>query len=258
MREICSSENKIYKTCKQLSEKKHRDKLGLYLIEGDNALSEVLKNEVDIDFVLVPEHAKENFLSKFPELEEKGILLPDKLFNSLSETETPQGFLTAVKKGVLDKESFLDKVKDKNILVLDRLQDPGNIGTIIRTADAAGYGGIIFLKGSADPYAPKVVRAAAGSVFRTPIFFADNPKEVLAIAKESGKRVFATGFNTDKYYYDVDLKKDAMVLIGNEGNGLCDELFTGADVIIKIPMEGNIDSLNAAVAAALIMYETKR
>ena len=114
------------------------------------------------------------------------------------------------------------------------------------------------IKGTADLYSPKIVRATAGSLFRMPVYAADSPDEAVEILEAAGKKILATGFDTDPYYYDVDMKKDTGLIIGNEGNGISDELMQQAHKIIKIPMDGEIDSLNAAVAAGILMYEAVR
>ena len=145
-----------------------------------------------------------------------------------------------------------------NYIVLDRLQDPGNIGTILRTADAAGFELAVLVKGTADPYSPKVVRSAAGSLFRVPICFVDGPDELIGLVHENGKRLIATALEAEKAYYDCDLKEDAAIVIGNEGNGIDRELLKRADEIITIPMAGNTESLNAAVSAGILMYERIR
>lgn len=145
-----------------------------------------------------------------------------------------------------------------NIIVLDRLQDPGNIGTILRTADAAGYMGAILMKGTADIYSPKIARAAAGSLFRLPVLLVDTPEHAIQILKDHKKKIIGTTPNCDSYYYDVDMKKDVALIIGNEGNGACDEFLSQAELKIKIPMEGTIESLNAAVSAGILMYESVR
>lgn len=183
-----------------------------------------------------------------------------KLFSRLAQTETSQGILAVVEKRQMDRERFCGEIKKGagNVILLDRLQDPGNIGTIIRTADAAGYSGVITMKGTADLFSPKIVRAAAGSLFRMPVFSAEDPKEAVSILEETEKTILATGFDTELYYYDVDMRRNTGLIIGNEGNGISDDLMKLAHKVIKIPMDGDIDSLNAAVAAGILMYESVR
>jgi TrmH family RNA methyltransferase len=209
--------------------------------------------------------------------------LTSQLFRKLSDTETPQGIMAVVKKQALGETEFfgskynLDYRNQKdensipagqsgegkrfapsNVVILDRLQDPGNIGTILRTADAAGYLGAILLKGTADIYSPKIVRAAAGSLFRLPVFMTETPGQTIDLLRKHKKKIVCTTLNTDHYYYDVNLAQDAAVIIGNEGNGVCREFLTESDLQVKIPMEGTIESLNAAVAAGILMYESVR
>lgn len=141
---------------------------------------------------------------------------------------------------------------------MDRLQDPGNIGTIIRTAEAAGYKGIIIVKGTGDVYSPKVVRAAAGSVLRMPMIKAEGPEDVSEFCKEYGKRLIGTSVRNAKPFYQLDLTNNVALVIGNEGNGMSSELEDLSCENIMIPMEGDNESLNAAVAAGIIMYQSIR
>jgi TrmH family RNA methyltransferase len=191
--------------------------------------------------------------------------MPPGLFSKLSDTETPQGVMAVVKKRIYTEEEFFTpfasgsgRGEASNTIVLDRLQDPGNIGTILRTADAAGYMGIILLKGTADVYSPKIVRAAAGSLFRLPILTADTPGQVVGILKRCGKKIICTAPVGDRFYYDIDLAENTAIVIGNEGNGVCEEFMKHSDLLVKIPMEGTVESLNAAVAAGVLMYESVR
>ncbi len=145
-----------------------------------------------------------------------------------------------------------------NVLVLDRLQDPGNIGTAIRTADAAGFRDILVMKGTADIFSPKTVRAAAGSLYRVRFSFESDPNEALRLLKSLGKKTVCTSPSAKKAYFEEDIAHDTALIIGNEANGACDEFMQGSDIRILIPMEGSIESLNAAAAASIIMYESVR
>ena len=167
--------------------------------------------------------------------------------------------MIVVKKPNLTAEDLAARIKDTdNVVVMDRLQDPGNIGTIIRTAEGAGYKAVITVKGTGDVFSPKTIRAAAGSVFRMPILQVEDNKALRALTDNMRKKLVVTGFHTDKYYFDEDLSKGVALVIGNEGNGVSEELMEMADVIVKIPMDGHLESLNASVAAGILMYETKR
>ncbi|MBQ1229334.1 MAG: RNA methyltransferase [Firmicutes bacterium] len=253
MRKITSKDNKIVKLCEQLAQKKHRDKLALYLIEGENLVEEAVKNGAGIQTVLV----REGYSGKLSGLEEEAFELDARLFDKLAQTETSQGIIAIVNKPQISREQFIGDAGG-NFVVLDRLQDPGNIGTILRTADAAGYKLAVVMKGTADVFSPKVVRAATGSLFRMPVVFMDSEEELLEFTRAAGKKTVATCFDTDLYYYDVNLKENIALIIGNEGNGISETLIASSDVKIKIPMHGNIESLNASVAAGILMYEAVR
>ena len=253
MREISSKDNKIFRLCEQLSHKKYRDKLGLYLIEGENLLEEAVKNGAAIKTVLMCRDYRGSLFGT----EDKAFCLSDKLFEQLSQTETTQGIMAIVEKPELSPDFFLNR-GGGNFIVLDRLQDPGNIGTILRTADAAGYELAIVMKGTADVFSPKAVRAATGSLFRMPVVFMDSVDELMEFTRAAGKKLVATCFDTDRYYYDENLKENIALIIGNEGSGISRELIECSDLKIKIPMHGNIESLNASVAAGILMYEAVR
>ena len=253
MREISSKDNKIFRLCEQLTHKKYRDKLGLYLIEGENLLEEAVKNGAAIKTVLMCRDYRGSLFGT----EDKAFCLSDKLFEQLSQTETTQGIMAIVEKPELSPDLFLD-IGGGNFIVLDRLQDPGNIGTILRTADAAGYELAIVMKGTADVFSPKAVRAATGSLFRMPVVFMDSVDELMEFTRAAGKKLVATCFDTDRYYYDENLKENIALIIGNEGSGISRELIECSDLKIKIPMHGNIESLNASVAAGILMYEAVR
>lgn len=245
----------------------------MYLLEGPNLIGEALKNQVLPEFLLVDEGDSqgeeirqlcsdyETRLAEAGKLYagEKVLVLESSLFRRLAQTENSQGIAGVVRQPSWSEEAFFQKRRGSgNILVLDRLQDPGNVGTMIRTADAAGYEGILVLKGTVDIFSPKVVRSCTGSLFRMPILFGESPEGALALLRRQGKRVISTGFQTETYYYDVDLKSDVALVLGNEGNGICETFKQQSDQLVKIPMWGSVESLNAAAAAAVLMYEAMR
>ena len=254
MREIRSKDNKIWKRCEQLTMRKYRDRSGLYLIEGENLLDEAIRNHVRIETVLVREDCQKVLP---PEAADKAFLLDARLFDKLAQTVTSQGILAVVAKAEVRKEDFIG-LPGSNFIVLDRLQDPGNIGTILRTADAAGYRLAILMKGTADVYAPKVVRAATGSLFRMPVVSMASTEELVEFTRAAGKKLTATCLDAQRCYYDEDLTHDIALVIGNEGSGVAPALIESSELRIKIPMQGNIESLNAAVAAGVLMYEAMR
>lgn len=254
MREIRSKDNRIVKRCEQLSMRKYRDQFGLYLIEGENLLAEAVKNHARIETVLLREDCQKSLP---PQVADRTFLVDARIFDKLAQTVTSQGILAIVVKEAARKEDFIN-LPGSNFIVLDRLQDPGNIGTILRTADAAGYKLAILMKGTADVYAPKVVRAATGSLFRMPVVSMASAKELAEFTGAAGKKLTATCLDARRWYYDEDLTHDIALIIGNEGNGISRDLIESSDIQIKIPMQGNIESLNAAVAAGVLMYEAMR
>lgn len=264
MKLITSGDNQIYRAAALLKQKKYRDEQNQYLIEGPNLIREAQQNGGMIERILRSEDFTEDLMIReaiAPTLADlETVVLSPALFRKLSDTETPQGILAVVKKPEYTEDEFFATGRNgsANVLVLDRLQDPGNIGTILRTADAAGYLGAILMKGTADIYSPKIVRAAAGSLFRLPFLFADDPGEVIQLLKRHGKTIVSTSPAGSKDYYDADLREHAAVVIGNEGNGVCKEFLEEADILVRIPMEGTIESLNAAVSAGILMYESVR
>ena len=254
MREIRSKDNRIVKRCEQLSMRKYRDQFGLYLIEGENLLAEAVKNHARIETVLLREGCQKSLP---PQVADRTFLVDARIFDKLAQTVTSQGILAIVVKEAARKEDFIN-LPGSNFIVLDRLQDPGNIGTILRTADAAGYKLAILMKGTADVYAPKGVRGATGSLFRMPVVSMASAKELAEFTGAAGKKLTATCLDARRWYYDEDLTHDIALIIGNEGNGISRDLIESSDIQIKIPMQGNIESLNAAVAAGVLMYEAMR
>ena len=261
MKEIISDKNKIFRHALELKKKKYRDKWREYLIEGPNLIEEALKEGMEIKALMVRHEVGPDSPSgmgpAFSEVPGDRIFnLPPSLFSQLSDTVTPQGVMGVV--GMKDTDPYGMDLGDGNIIVLDRLQDPGNIGTILRTADAAGFSLAVFMKGTADPYSPKAVRSAAGSVLRMPVAFFDTNEELSAFLKARNKRLVVSCMDGEKAYFEEDLSSDCAIVVGNEGNGVSDELMEMADVKIRIPMEGDTESLNASMAAGILMYERIR
>ena len=252
---ITSKENSIFRDLVRLSQKKYRDREGRFVAEGPNAVSEALSNDA---VKVVTVIAREG--SAYEEFSEDTKVLSGDLFDRVSDTVTSQGILAVLEKPDRGTPSEIleGALSAGNILVLDRLQDPGNIGTILRTADAAGFDMACFIKGTGDPYSPKIVRAAAGSLFRLPIIFVNDNDELEDLMRQYGKRIIATAMEGDKAYYETDLSENCAIVIGNEGNGVSSDLLRRADEIIRIPMAGNTESLNASVAAGILMYERIR
>lgn len=187
----------------------------------------------------------------FPEI------FSDRVFKEASDTMTPQGVMAVISMKTWDWKSLF-RGERRLILILESLQDPGNLGTILRTGEGAGIDGVILNHTSVDPYMPKVIRSTMGSIYRVPIAVAEDLEPVVSSLKDSGVRVFAAHLKGRKSYYEQDYLKDTCFMIGNEANGLSEPLAQMATDYIRIPMSGQVESLNAGVAAALLMYEAKR
>lgn len=265
MVEILSQDNKKIKYCTNLTRKSFRQKEGKFILEGFKAISEALVTRTELDFLLVRDDVYDLKIldgdSVFIKLleEEQVYKVKDRIFNSISQTETSQGILAVARKPVNTVEAFLSSnSKGANYLVVDLVQDPGNLGTLIRTAEGAGYAGIIVLKGSADVYSPKIVRSTAGAILRSNILFVDNYKQLLDILKKLDKTLVVTDLDGSVSCYDIDISKDIALVLGNEGNGVSRELKEMADVKVFIPMASTLESLNVAVAGGILMYEAVR
>ena len=254
MKTITSKDNPVYKSACRLTRKKYRDDAGMYLIEGVKSLEDALQLGIVIRNIFIREDRA--VPESFPA--EKTSLMDRELFEKLSGTETSQGVIAVADKNITDISSFAGRMGNcnGNVVILDRLQDPGNAGTIIRTAEAAGYRAVIVMSGTADVYSPKVVRAAAGSLFRMQLFSSSDMNETVRILKASGKCIVSADLDTDVMYNSVDLSENIALVIGNEGQGVSRGFLEASDIKVRIPMEGSIESLNAAVAAGILMYQS--
>lgn len=253
MKVIGSSDNKVYKRIRSLQQKKYRDRLSRYLVEGENLVMESLSEGLAAT-VLIRDDRRDLY-DRFAEKDAYSVFMTGDLFRKVAQTETSQGILAEVEKRTYDAAAFKAAAKG-NILVLDGLQDPGNLGTILRTAAAAGYGGAVILKGTADVYAPKVTRAAAGALFRLPMYFAETAEEAAALLKEMGKTIVGTTPRNGVSYLEADLTTGIALVIGNEGNGMSEAALAVCDRNVYIPMHTGMESLNAAVAAGILMYKS--
>ncbi|MBR3769105.1 MAG: RNA methyltransferase [Lachnospiraceae bacterium] len=184
-------------------------------------------------------------------------ILSDELFKKVSDTQTPQGILCVMKQYHYELEDLFQK-ENPLFLILEDIQDPGNLGTMIRTAEGAGVDGIIMTKGTVDIYNPKTIRSTMGSVYRMLFIYTDDLLGVMKQLQEKQVKLYAAHLKGNQFYHQLDFKGATAFLIGNEGNGLKDETADAADVYMKIPMEGKVESLNAAVASVILMYEAAR
>jgi TrmH family RNA methyltransferase len=182
--------------------------------------------------------------------------LADSLFESVSDTVNPQGILAVLgMKRVLLEDAALN---EGILVILDGIRDPGNMGTIIRTADAAGCAGVVITDGCVDLFNPKVLRSTMGSIFHLPVLHCGNTKKAADICRMKGYTVYASQTEGAVSIYEADLSGNAAFVIGSEAEGVSGEVLDSSDVLIRIPMSGRAESLNAAVAAAVIIYEAVR
>lgn len=250
--EIASTSNTKYKYIKSLSQKKNRQKNGEYTVEGVKSVCDAIKSEKLISMIAVSDSFYEQVDFEY---ENYDILkVRDNIFSGICDTDTPQGIIAVIKMENIEFTANTEKV----YIYCDNVTDPGNIGTIIRTADAAGMGGVLLSKGCVDIYNPKTVRASMGSFFHIPIIENTELSELKNL-KQQGFQIIsgAIGDNTIDYV-DTDMKKPTIIVVGNEANGVCEEVISISDYCVKIPIIGMAESLNVAVAASILMYESQR
>lgn len=188
-------------------------------------------------------------------------VVTDEVFQSLSDTQTPQGVMALVQQYHYELKDILPSEGHKNqalIMILEHLQDPGNLGTILRAGEGAGVTGILMDRDTADIYNPKVIRSTMGSVLRVPFVITDDLSQAIADLKHQGVHIYAAHLKGKKAYDQMDYHGPSAFMIGNEGNGLTEKTAALADDYILIPMAGRVESLNAAVASSILMYEAAR
>ncbi len=247
IKEITSTNNSRYKEIKSLKMKKSRMKLRKYTVEGIKSVRDAICASADIDYIAVSEKLNESFDC------ENVYVVSEKIFSGLCDTETPQGVIAVINMPEEDKHISEDRL----YLLCDRVTDPGNMGTIIRICDAVGCG-ILLLEGTVDIYNPKTVRASMGSFFHTKVISQVKICDILKM-KADGYRLLS-GALSDKTqdFREADWNGKVIVAVGNEANGISDEILKISDSCVKIPILGKAESLNVGVAAALLLYEAIR
>lgn len=253
---ISSLNNANIKSLIQLQKKsKYRYSNNIFIVEGIKMFNEAKTNGL-IRAYISESFYKDKSNTSFLENINYDIVA-DNIFKQISDTQTPQGILAVVN---MPKHNSLDILKHQNakILFLEDVRDPGNMGTIIRTAEGAGITGVIISKGSVDIYNPKVIRSTMGSIYRVNFAYVDNFIDTLNIAKQNKVKLYAAHLQGKKYYNEEDYNGKIGILIGNEANGLSNDCVKLADSLIKIPMCGKVESLNVAIASGIIMYEVLR
>ena len=258
MQVISSKDNELIKHIKKLKDKKYRDESNEYIIEGVKLIEEAVKENAKIKKIIICEDTTRtyeiptNIMLEIAKYE--CVYVTDKIFNSITQVTNPQGIMAIIEKNTNNTE--IDFTQDI-IIALDDVQDPGNLGTILRTVDSIGLNQIIISKGTADAFNPKVVRSTMGAIFRVKIIEVDNLQDTIKQIKRHHFKLMVTSLQTNNSIYDIEFKKK-IIVIGNEANGVSKEIHDMADERAKIPMLGRTESLNASVAAGIVMYEYVR
>ena len=257
MQRITSKDNSLIKHLKKLKDKKYRDEYKEYIVEGIKLVKEAIQEDLDIKQIIVCEDCDFGILEshfKYEMAKFNFIYVPRNIFKAISDVENPQGVLAVISKE--NKDNDIDLNQDI-ILALDDIQDPGNLGTILRTAYSVGLNQILVSKGTADSYNPKVIRSTMGAIFRVNVIECESLKETLKELQTKNYKVMITSLSAKKSIYEVDYKKKVIV-IGNEANGVSKDIQNIANEKVIIPMLGKTESLNASVATGVILYEYVR
>ena len=256
-----TSSSQVKHVISLLSKAKKRKKNNEYVVEGIRMVSEVPAD------LLVKIYMSERFQNNNSEyvkelVKKQGIsddsieIVADNVFDRMSQTQTPQGIMAVVR---MKDNSLSDMLSGNPLLILvENLQDPGNLGTIIRMGEGAGVTGVIMSPNTVDIYNPKTIRSTMGSIFRVPFIYVQDFGEAVSECQKSGVKVYAAHLDGNNTYLGEDYSTPTAFLIGNEGNGLTDDITKQADTLIRIPMEGEVESLNAAIACTILTYEAVR
>lgn len=246
IKEITSTKNDTYKFIKSLKTKKARVQSRKFTVEGIKSVRDAISSGCDIEYIVRSD--------KFSGIDfDREYVVPDALFEGLCDTDTPQGVLAVI--NMPNK----DAIKEKRSLYLycDRVTDPGNMGTIIRICDAVDAG-LMLSSGCVEIYSPKTVRSSMGSFFHTEICEDVSYRELEAMKKDGYKIISGALSDKTENYIDTDYGDKTVIVVGNEANGICDEVLSMSDSIVKIPIWGKAESLNVGVSAAILLYEAKR
>ena len=256
--EVTGLQNSVVKAAAELKQKKYRTQNGLYLAEGLRTAEEAVayKAVETLFYVATDDERTMRLLEDAAAQNIKLVCVSENVMKKIADTETPQGIIAVCKMRQPKLENLL--ASGKMLLVLDRVGDPGNIGTMLRTADAAGIGGLVLLKGCADIYAPKTVRSSMGSLFHIPVLSGVSEQEFISAAKKAGYDLLVTCLDGADNLYKADLSGRIAFVMGNEAGGVSETLLEKADKRVYIPMAGRAESLNVAMAAGIVMFEALR
>lgn len=253
---IESKENNLFKETKKLRDRKGRNKSFKYLIEGFRLIEEAFKAKLPVEYIFIAKEEYEElnrYIEKYVLNDIKIYTIKKSLLKELTSTENPQGIVA-----VASMKSLHLKMDGKFYILCDKLQDPGNLGTIVRTAHAAGVDGVILTKGTVDLYNEKTLRSTMGSVFHIPVIYDDDEFSITKEFLNSGFSLVTTSLEADRNFFEEDLKGKIIISVGNEGNGISKEVFDLSNKKVKIPMPGGAESLNVAIATSIMIYEKVR
>lgn len=262
---ITSKDNETIKHIKKLNEKKHRDEKQKYIIEGIKIVEEALQERAEIEKIIICKESleaneiPETLIQKIEKYKSEYecncecIYVTEKIFKTLTQVTNPQGIIAIIKKKNTTKIDYSEDI----IVILDDVQDPGNVGTILRTVDSIGLKQIIVSKGTADVYNPKVVRSTMGAIFRVNVIEKENIKKAIEEMQQNQYKLVVTSLQTENQIYNIDYNKKIIVM-GNEANGVKKDIQDMADEKVKIPMLGKTESLNVSIATGIILYEYVR
>ena len=264
IKEITSKDNAIFKLIKSLKVRKYRIREALFVVEGPKQVVEAESSRYALKYLVVRQdrlgYLKDyDFFGQVDRRDCTVISMDERLFKQISDTENNQGLLAVLSYEPLSEKEFMMEVPSgSNVLVLDKLQDHGNIGTLIRTAEGAGFKGVILLKGSGDVFSPKSIRASGGATLRIPVTILNDAASLRRLSCKFSKRLVVTDVERGLAYYDVDLSENIFLVMGNEGHGVSKEIMDMADIRINIPTVGSLESLNVATAGAVLMMDSLR
>lgn len=258
---ITSLSNRTAKEIAALSQKgRERNKRDVFVVEGIKMFMEAPAER--ICGIYIARSAEREILERCGEklADLTYELVSDEVFAKMSDTMTPQGILCLVRQFHYElKEILEERIKEHALfIILEDIQDPGNLGTIFRTAEAAGADGVIMSRQTVDVYNPKTIRSTMGSVYRVPFLYVEDIASIIKVLQEKGICVYAAHLDGKAFYETIDYRTGTAFLVGNEAKGLREETAAGADALIRIPMEGQVESLNAAVASSILLYEAHR
>ncbi len=255
---ISSKDNEFIKHIKKLKDKKYRDMNKEFVIEGIKLIREAIEEKAEIKQIIICDNCLDSDIIPKELMYEiakyECVYVTESIFKVISDVNTPQGILAIIGRNA--GEAQIDYMQDI-IVALDDIQDPGNLGTILRTVDSIGLNQILVSKGTADSYNPKVVRSTMGAIFRVKIIECEDLENTLKEVKKHKFKLVVTSLQTEKSLYDINFDKK-LIVIGNEANGVEQKIQDLADEKIKIPMLGKTESLNASVATGIVLYEYVR